>query len=289
MFKALIRSMRPKQWTKNVVVFAGLFFAVDIFDPEKILSAVLAFAMFCLVSSGGYLINDIVDKDRDALHPRKRNRPIAAGQLSVPIAIVTAALLLLVSFYFSFRSNPILGWTLLIYLSITLGYSFILKRLVILDVLAISSGFMLRAIGGTLAIHEPISSWLIICTIFLALFLALNKRRAEIITIGEHAGAVRKTLTLYNIQLLDHMITTITAACLIAYSLYTLDADTVAKFGTRNLIFTLPFVIYGLFRYLLVTQNQNSGETPENLLFNDKPLILCGLLYATTVVLIIYF
>ena len=122
MFNALIRSMRPKQWTKNVVVFAGLFFAVDIFDPEKILSAVLAFAMFCLVSSGGYLINDIVDKDRDALHPRKRNRPIAAGQLSIPIAIGTAALLLLMSFYFSFRLNPILGWTLLIYLS-TVSYT----------------------------------------------------------------------------------------------------------------------------------------------------------------------
>ncbi len=285
----LVTALRPKQWTKNVVVFAGLFFAKDMYDIAKIVPAVLAFVCFCMASSGGYLVNDILDRHKDALHPKKKFRPIASGRIPVGGAIVMGVVLLSVSVPAGFRINNSFGTLLAFYVALTLTYSFFLKRLIILDVLAIASGFVLRAIGGTLAINEIISSWLIICTIFLSLFLALTKRRSEFIALGDQAATVRKTLSEYSAQLLDQMINTVTAACLISYALYTLDAGTVAKFGTRNLAFTLPFVIYGLFRYLFLVHHHNVGESPETALLHDGPTLVNIALYVAAVAAIIYF
>jgi 4-hydroxybenzoate polyprenyltransferase len=284
----LLTSLRPKQWTKNVIVFAGLFFAEDMFQMGKMVPAFRAFCYFCMASSGGYLINDILDRHKDVLHPRKKFRPIASGRIPVGVAIFMGAALLSISVLASFYINNSFGILLTFYVALTLTYSFFLKRVIILDVLAIASGFVLRAIGGTLAINEIISSWLIICTIFLSLFLALTKRRSEFIALGVQAATVRKTLSEYTAQLLDQMINTVTAACLISYALYTLDAGTVAKFGTRNLALTLPFVIYGLFRYLFLVHHHNAGESPETALLHDVPTMVNIALYVATVAAIIY-
>ena len=284
----LFISLRPKQWSKNVIVFAGLFFAEDIFDMEKIIPAVMAFLVFCIVSSSGYLINDVLDQEKDRLHPRKKFRPIAAGKISVPLAYTTAFLFIGVGLYLGYNLSYAFGIIISTYFLLTLFYSVYLKRVIIIDVLIISSGFMFRAVGGTLAIGEVVSSWLIICTIFLALFLALIKRRAEFVALKDNASRVRKTLAQYNVQFLDQMINIVSAACLMAYALYTLDPETVNKFGTRNLVFTLPFVIYGLFRYLALVHNYNQGESPELVILKDKPLLVCVGLYGLAVFLIIY-
>lgn len=287
-FKSFIISLRPKQWSKNIIVFAGLFFAEDIFDLQKIKTALLAFIYFCLVSSAGYLVNDVLDQKKDALHPLKKFRPIAAGEISTSAALTGAAVFFLLGLFFSYQINAVFAAIILAYSFLTIIYSVYLKKLIIIDVIVISTGFMLRTIGGTIAINEIISSWLIICTIFLALFLALNKRYAEISAIGENAFQSRKTLALYSPAFLGQMINIVTAACLMAYALYTLDPETVTKFGTRNLVFTLPFVIYGLFRYLFLVQNEKLGESPENVLIHDLPMIVNIILYAVAVVAIIY-
>jgi 4-hydroxybenzoate polyprenyltransferase len=284
----LLLSLRPKQWSKNVIVFAGLLFAEDIFNPSKIKTAALAFVCFCLISSAGYLINDVMDRDKDALHPRKKNRPIAAGTVSVALAIFVAVILTIISMLISFWLGTNFGLIITVYLISTVSYSIYLKKIIIIDVIVIASGFMFRAIGGTLAIQEQVSSWLILCTIFLALFLALTKRRAEAMALGENAATIRTTYKNYGPQFLDNMINTVTAACLIAYALYTLDPATVAKFHTRNLVFTMPFVIYFLFRYLFLVYHRNMGEAVDNTIMHDRPILICSLLYALTVITIIY-
>jgi 4-hydroxybenzoate polyprenyltransferase len=249
----------------------------------------LAFICFCLVSSCGYLLNDVLDREKDALHPRKKFRPIAAGKISPKFATIVAMLLFLIGIFASYTINMALGLILLIYFVQTAAYSLILKRLVIIDVLIIAMGFMFRAIAGVLVIEEPISSWLIICTIFLSLFLALNKRFAEVTAMGDKAKEVRKTLAQYNPRYLEQMINIVSAACLMSYALYTLDAETIEKFGSRNLIFTLPFVIYGLFRYLYLVQREHLGESPETVILQDKPLFTNIIMYGIAVVVIIYF
>ncbi len=281
-------SLRPKQWLKNIIVFAGLFFAEDIFVKSKIFDTSVAFLLFCLVSSSGYLINDVMDRARDRLHPKKRFRPIAAGHLPVWLALLLAVLLTALSMVFAFRLATVFGLILLAYLGLTLSYSLFFKQVIILDVVLIAFGFVLRAIGGTLAAREMVSSWLIICTVFLSLFLALTKRRSEMKALGHQAAAVRDTLSIYSLDFLDQMINIATAACLISYALYTLDTGTVAKFGTRNLAFTLPFVIYGLFRYLFLVLQSNAGESPELALLSDRPIQVCVLAYLATVAFILY-
>ena len=271
-----------------MLVFAGLFFAQDIFQPDKIKSAVFAFLCFCLISSCGYLLNDVLDRQKDALHPRKKYRPIAAGKISPAFATTVAILLFLIGIFASYAINKTLALILMIYFVQTAAYSLYLKRLVIIDVIIIAMGFMFRVIAGVLVIKEPISSWLIICTIFLSLFLALNKRFAEVSAMGDKAQQVRKTLAQYNPHFLEQMINIVSAACLMSYALYTLDVETIEKFESRNLIFTLPFVIYGLFRYLYLVQRENQGESPETVILQDKPLFANIILYGITVVVIIY-
>lgn len=288
MLKHLLISMRPKQWSKNILVFAGLLFAQDFFILEKILQALAAFGLFCLVSSGIYLFNDVMDRQKDILHPQKKYRPIAAGLLSSRVALGFALVFLILSLYGAFKLDADFAIILTAYMLLTMAYTVYLKKILILDVLVIASGFVFRAIGGTYAIQEKVSSWLIICAIFLALFMALGKRRAEIIALGDVAGDVRQTLSQYSRTFLDQMIMISTTACLMAYALYTLDPVTVEKFGTRNLVLTLPFVIYGLFRYLYLMYNSDLGESPENAILGDKPILVGVALYIIVVFAILY-
>lgn len=288
MVKDLFISLRPRQWSKNVMVFAGLFFAGDVWKTSKFALALLTFGLFCLTSSSGYLLNDIFDREKDRLHPHKRLRPIAAGKISIRTAAFVAVTLLAAALYFSYQVSYIFAIILSTYYLLTLFYSAYLKQIVIVDVMIIASGFMFRAIGGTVILGEEVSSWLIICTIFLALFLALSKRRSEVVSLGTNAGSVRKTLGEYNSHLLDQLLNVVTAACLMSYALYTLDPNTVAKFGTRRLVFTLPFVIYGIFRYLYLVHNRNLGESPEQVILSDKPLLACIILYGVSAAFIIY-
>ncbi len=287
--KYLFVSMRPKQWSKNMLVFAGLLFSRDIFILSKLTHALAAFLLFCLVSSATYLINDVVDRKKDALHPKKKNRPIAAGKLAPATALFFATFFVGISLVAAFRLDVYFGLILSTYFIFTLAYSFHLKNVIILDVLIIASGFVFRAVGGTFAIQENVSSWLIICTIFFALFMALGKRRAEIISLGDEAGDVRATLAHYDQTYLDHLITISTAACLMSYALYTLDTEVVEKFDTRMLVLTIPLVIFGLFRYLYLIYHLNLGETPENAVWGDRPILICVAVYITVVSLIIYF
>jgi 4-hydroxybenzoate polyprenyltransferase len=288
MISDLLISMRPRQWSKNLLVFVGLLFAQDMLLLPKIQQAVTAFLLFCLTSGAVYLLNDVFDRKKDAQHPLKRFRPIAAGRLSPLAAILTAGVLAAVSLFAAFRLDGRFGAVMAAYLIMTLAYSAALKNVIIVDVLIIASGFVLRAVGGAWAIQEAVSSWLIICTIFLALFMALGKRRAEVLALGEHAGQVRKTLVGYDRAFLDQMIIISTAACLMSYALYTLDTETVIKFGTRNLVLTLPLVIYGLFRYLYLIYHENRGESPENAVLGDRAILLCVALYVLVVAVVLY-
>lgn len=289
MIRALIISIRPRQWSKNALVFAGLLFAQDIFKLPRVLQAMAAFVLFCLTASAVYLLNDVFDRKKDALHPVKRLRPIAAGRLSATVAVFVAGVFVVICLPLAFQLDGRFGAVLLAYLIITLAYSAGLKKVSIVDVLIIAAGFVLRAVGGAWAIDEPVSSWLIICTIFLALFMALGKRRAEVLALGDNAGEVRNTLFRYDRAFLDQMIIISTAACLMSYALYTLDGETVAKFGTRNLVLTLPLVIYGLFRYLYLIYHENRGESPEKAILGDRALLWCVAFYVISVAVILYF
>jgi 4-hydroxybenzoate polyprenyltransferase len=289
MIRDLLISMRPQQWSKNILVFVGLLFAREFLVLQKITLAAAAFLLFCLTAGAVYLLNDVFDRKKDAQHPQKRLRPIAAGRLSPVIAVIVAVVFATGSLLAAFHLDGRFGAVITAYLVMTLAYSAAFKNIIILDVLIIAAGFVLRAVGGAWAIHEEVSSWLIICTIFLALFMALGKRRAEFLALGGQAGHVRKTLQRYDRAFLDQMIIISTAACLMSYALYTLDSETVSKFGTRNLVLTLPLVIYGLFRYLYLIYHEDRGESPEKAILGDRAILLCVTLYVFMVAVILYF
>jgi len=286
--KALLVSLRPHQWTKNLLVFAALGFTKHLFDRGPLLRAVAAFAVFCALSGVVYLINDLADVERDRRHPRKRLRPIASGALGIPTARVAAAGLGLASL----AAAAALGWSFLgvaaAYLALNLSYSLRLKEVVILDVLSVSLGFVLRAIAGGVAIGAPISDWLLVCTILLALFLALAKRRHEITSLGSDAAGHRPILSEYSPYLLDQMIAMVTASCLTAYAFYTMAPQTQAKFQTDRLSWTIPFVLYGIFRYLYLVHQKDGGGSPSESLVTDRPLLVAMALWAAATMLILY-
>jgi 4-hydroxybenzoate polyprenyltransferase len=285
---ALIASLRPHQWSKNLLVFAALGFTKHLFEPAPLLRALLAFAVFCALSGVVYLVNDLADVERDRLHPRKRRRPIASGELGVPVAR-GAALGLGVA---SLAAAAALGLGFLAvasgYLALNLGYSLRLKAVVIVDVLSVSLGFVLRAIAGAVAIRAPISDWLLVCTILLALFLALAKRRHEITSLGGDAVSHRPILKEYSPYLLDQMISVVTASCLTAYTFYTLAPETRDKFQTDRLSWTIPFVLYGIFRYLYLVHQKDGGGSPSESLVTDRPLLVAVALWAAATMLILY-
>ena len=282
------RSMRPKQWLKNTFVFAVILFSHKLADLHAIAWTWLAFASFCLLSSAIYLVNDSVDAERDRAHPVKCHRPIAAGTLSVPAALTAAVLLAVVGLVGALPLGRPFLLVAIFYLVLQVAYSLGLKNLVILDLFTIAAGFVLRVVAGAFAVRAELSSWLIICTILLSLFLGLGKRRHEIATLAGGSQEHRKVLKHYSIYLLDQMIGVVTASTLVCYALYTVSTETVQRFHTRNLMYTIPFVLYGIFRYLYLIHQKGEGGNPENILVSDIPLVVDILLWAMSAAFVIY-
>ena len=279
--------MRPEQWTKNLIVFAALVFGRRLFDPAAVGLSLAAFLIFCAVSGVVYLINDVGDRDVDRLHPLKQRRPIAAGELSVSVALTAAAGIGGVALVSAFWLNTTLGWIAAGYLGLFALYSRALKHVVILDVLTIATGFVLRAAAGAVVIAVPTSQWLLVCTILLALFLGLSKRRHELTLLADGAPGHRRILEEYNPYLLDQMIGVVTASTLMAYIIYCTSPETTEKFGTTQLVLTVPFPIYGIFRYLYLVHQRGSGS-PSEVLLTDRPLVACIAFWGFAVIAIIY-
>jgi 4-hydroxybenzoate polyprenyltransferase len=284
---ALLRSLRPRQWVKNLFVFAGLIFGHRLLTP-LVWRALAAFAIFCALSGAMYLLNDVVDREKDRLHPTKRLRPVASGRLSTAVAVVVAALLITVSLVTGSLLGRAFVGVALAYALLLTAYSAWLKHYVIVDVLVVSGGFVLRAVAGAVAVDVEMSGWLLICTILIALFLALGKRRHEYLALGEVAGRHRPILAEYSAGLLDQMIAVVTASTVTAYALYTMSPETVAKFQTRLLPVTLPFVLYGIFRYLYLLYSRQLGGSPSELFVNDLPLLANTVLWILVVLAVIY-
>jgi 4-hydroxybenzoate polyprenyltransferase len=285
---SLLLSLRPEQWTKNLLVFAALIFSEKLLDPASVRAATAAFGIFCVLSSVVYLINDVADRESDRQHPLKRLRPIAAGEVPVNVAIATAMVLGAVALGAAFILAPTFGIVAAVYLALMVAYSGPLKHIVIVDVLTISIGFVLRALGGAAAIHVDISHWLFVCTILGAMFISLAKRRHELVLLADGAIGHRKILGEYSAYLLDQMIAIVAAATLLSYILYTISPETVQKFGTTALELTIPFPLYGIFRYLYLVHKREGGGSPADLLLQDRPLLACVVLWVAAAVLIIY-
>jgi 4-hydroxybenzoate polyprenyltransferase len=285
---SLLLSLRPSQWTKNLLLFAALIFAVKLFDLRAVGRSALAFLIFCGLSGVVYLFNDVMDRENDRRHPYKRLRPIAAGELAVATALGAAAILAAGALVSAFALGWQFGAVATAYLALQALYSGPLKHIVIIDVLTLALGFVLRAIAGAVVINVSISHWLFVCTILLALFIALAKRRHELTLLAGGATSHRPILGEYSAYLLDQMIAVVTASTLIAYIFYTISPETEQKFGTAWLGLTIPFPLYGIFRYLYLVHQREGGGSPADLLLNDRPLLACVTFWVVAVVLIIY-
>jgi len=283
-----VRLLRPTQWTKNFIVFAGIIFARHLQNLGDFTKVLETFLIFTLLVSGSYIINDILDAYEDRRHPRKSKRPIASGAISPQVASWVGNILIVIALLWAYFTSRSLFLLTTLYLVIAFAYSFYLKHVVIIDVLALSLGFVIRAIAGVIVINVEISSWLLICTILLSLFLAISKRRFEFTLLEESALAHRPALVHYSPVLLDQMISVVTSAAFVSYCLYTLSPETVEKFGTKDLIFTIPFVIYGIFRYLYILYKKELADAPERALYTDWPLLIDILLWISVCILIIY-
>ncbi|MDP9368823.1 MAG: decaprenyl-phosphate phosphoribosyltransferase [Chloroflexota bacterium] len=284
---ALLRALRPLQWTKNAVVFAALVFDRKLFEVGPLLHSLLAAVAFCCVSSAVYLVNDLKDVDADRLHPKKRFRPIAAGTVTPTQAAVTAALLFALALAGGFVDGPKFVAVIAAYGLLMAAYTAGLKTVVILDVFAIAAGFVLRAAGGAVAIDVPISPWLYVCTMLLALFIGFGKRRSELSSLAGAAAGHRANLEAYSLPLLDQLIGIVAASTVMAYSLYTFDAATGAR-GGRAMMLTIPFVVYAILRYLYLVHRRDLGGSPEALLFADYPLLGAIAGWGVTSVAILY-
>jgi 4-hydroxybenzoate polyprenyltransferase len=284
----LIVSLRPDQWTKNLIVFAALIFAVKLLDPAALALASAAFLIFCVLSGCVYLLNDVSDREADRQHPLKRERPIASGALGAGIALAWAAGLGVAALAAAYALRPLFALVAAAYLALFALYTHTLKHVVILDVMSIAIGFVLRAVAGGLVIGVPVSDWLLVCTLLGALFLGLAKRRHEITLLAGNAKGHRRILEEYDPYLLDQMIAVVAAATLVAYVIYCVSPETHAYFGTDLLVLTTPFPIYGLFRYLYLVHKKHGGGSPSDMLLQDRPLQGCVALWGVAVVMIIY-
>ena len=284
----LIISLRPGQWTKNLLVFAALVFAVKLLDPAALAHASAAFLIFCALSGAVYLINDVSDREADALHPIKRMRPIASGALSPVVGLSWAMALSVVALAAAYWLQPLFAVSASAYLALFVLYTRWLKHIVILDVMSIAIGFVLRAEAGGLVIGVPVSDWLLVCTILGALFLGLAKRRHEITMLGDGAKGHRRILEEYDPYLLDQMIAIVAAATLVVYVVYCASPETAERFSTQLLVLTTPFPIYGIFRYLYLVHRKHGGGSPSDMLLRDRPLLSCVALWGIAVILIIY-
>jgi 4-hydroxybenzoate polyprenyltransferase len=284
---ALLVSVRPRQWIKNLFVFAGLIFSHKLFTADAP-RALAAFAVFCALSGAVYLLNDVADRERDRAHPVKRARPVAAGALSVRGALVAALVLAAAALAGAGALGRPFLLTAVAYVVLLGLYSTTLKHVVIVDVITVAAGFVLRAVGGATAIDVEISGALLICTFLIALFLALGKRRHEVLTLDAEATRHRPVLAEYTAPLLDQMIAVVTASTVTAYALYTMSAETVARFDTRLLPATLLFVLYGIFRFLYLLYRRQLGGNPSELFLNDRALLANAALWVLAVLVIIY-
>ncbi len=281
-FIALIEQMRPKQWTKNILVFAALIFSMKIATFESATQTVTGFFLFSFTSSCVYILNDFLDLEADRWHPTKRFRPMASGVLHPTFALLFGIFLLLVSLSMGFYLNVLFGFLLCAYFVLNVAYCLKLKHIVILDVMTIATGFVFRAIGGGLVIGVPLTPWFLVCTMLLSLFLAIAKRLHEFKLAEDNGPVQRKVLKFYNTELLGQMSSIVTTATIISYALFTFTSG-----HTIQLMWTIPFVIYGIFRYLYLIYVEDKGESPDKLLFEDKPILLTVILYAISVVAIL--
>ncbi len=287
MIKAIVVSMRPRQWLKNLFLFAALLFSNNLVELSRDLVVLEAFLLFCLLSGSVYIINDIFDRKQDQDHPLKSQRPISSGKIGVEKAVVAATILSLLALTFSCLLDPGFGLVSLSYFLLNLVYSWKLKNVVIIDVMVVALGFVLRVVAGAVVIRVEISAWILACTILLALFLTLSKRRHELVLLSEGAKGHRRTLAQYSPYFLDQMIGVVTASTLMSYALYTIS-EAPHKFGTRGMIYTIPFVLYGIFRYLYLVYQKEEGGNPSQALFVDWPLMVDVALWVVVVTLVIY-
>ena len=284
--KGLLRSMRPHQWTKNLVVFAALVFDIKLLQPQASLPVLLGFAMLCLLSSAVYLINDCVDVEADRAHPRKSRRPIAAGIVPIPVAATAALILISASLTIAFSTNITFGVIALLYLALTSSYSFYLKHIVVLDVIVLSLGFVLRvAAGAALVQAENFSPWLYLCMSLLALLLGFGKRRQELVELGDRS-TTRRILREYNLPLLDQIVSIVTGALLVAYMMYSFSGAKLP--ADHSFMLTIPAVVYGVFRYLYLVHVKGEGGAPDELVLRDRPLQIALAAWAAIAVALLY-
>jgi 4-hydroxybenzoate polyprenyltransferase len=284
---ALIRTMRPKQWAKNVFVFAPLIFDEKLFNPRYLTRSIAGFLLLCLTSGTVYIINDLADIEKDRNHPQKRHRPLASGQLGTQTATVAAAAIPLVALPIGFLVDHVLGWILVGYLLVQIGYSLWLQDVVIVDVMIVASGFLLRVAAGVPLVEaERFSPWLYVCMTLLALLIGFGKRRHELVLLEENAGEHRHSLQDYNLPLLDHVISIVTASTLLTYALYTFSAPNLPR--NQTMMLTIPFVLYGIFRYLYLIHVMEMGGAPEEIVLSDRPLQAAIVLWGLSVVVVLY-
>lgn len=288
MLKAILKTMRPRQWTKNVFVLAALVFDRQLFTLDSVLRSVGGMLLFCLLSSSVYIINDIRDIEADRQHPTKRNRPIASGKLPIPVAVGTVVVLLAVTFTLAFTLSRQFFIIAALYFAINLAYSMGLKNVLLVDVLIIAAGFVLRVAAGVSLIEvERFSPWLYVVTTLGALYIGFGKRRAEVMLLEQNANQHRKVLDGYTLPFLDQMITIVSSTTVIAYSLYTFSAPNLPS--NHAMMLTIPFVLYGIFRYLWLLQVKKDGGAPEEILLSDRPIQVVVLLWVAAVLIIFYF
>jgi 4-hydroxybenzoate polyprenyltransferase len=280
---AYLKTLRPKQWTKNGLLFAAVAFSVHKVEWMDWMDAILGFVVFCLISGVVYIMNDVADIEKDRVHPQKRTRPIAAGQIKPSVAIGYGIAILIISLFVAFMLGAFFGFIALAYFALNIAYSFYLKHIVIIDIMSIASGFVLRAVAGAAVIHQPLTAWFLVCTMLLALFLAVSKRRHELIGMSDNPEAQRKVLRHYSVQLLDQMISIVTTAAIISYALFTFTSG-----HSLHLMWTIPLVVYGIFRYLYLIYQQDKGGSPEQVLLEDKPILITVLLFGLVSIAIVY-
>ena len=286
-YVALLQVMRPGQWVKNVFVWAPLIFSGEFREAAMCFKTGLAFVSFCLAASAIYIINDICDRVEDQQHPTKRNRPVARGEVGVNTAIILALVLLVLSTVLAGRVNRGVALMVLLYAGTTIAYSLFLKRIAILDVMTIAGGFVLRILGGSVAIGVTPSHWLVLCTIMISLFLGFTKRRAELMALEDHTELARQVLRDYSAAFLDQAISMVTAATIVCYALYTVDKRTVEVFHTHAMLLTVPSVMYGLFRYIYIIYHLKKGEDPTSTLIRDIPTIINLIIWIVLALLIV--
>ena len=275
----ILLEMRVKQWTKNLLVFASAIFSGAILNPSTLVDAFLAFLAFSFMASTIYIINDIVDVEKDRLHPDKRRRPIASGMINIPSAVILTIFTFLIASGLALYVNYYVMIAVLVYFLMNLSYSLYLKHVVLIDVMIIAAGFVLRAVTGALAVNGILTSWFILCTLGLSLFLALGKRRHELLLFKDDPANQRRVLSFYSVELLDQLMTIVTGVLIMFYSMY-------ASSEESAMMFTIPFVLYGIFRYYYLIHMKNAGGKPEEVLLNDKHILVTVVIFSILVVAI---